>query len=492
MAAGGYATINTLGSGFDAHDVAVYLPDSLSFVTVASLCSTATTRGPGAPYVSPRKWCFLAYTWGPDEHILASVFDPHSSSEALKLMNKALVLLGCVSIAGCATGTSSTLPTAFTPNVSPARHLQPRTVAGNSSPGNPAIYLFQGKPDGGLPYAGLVNVNGTLYGTTSAGGTKNLGAVFSVTPGGAKTILHSFKGTPDGYLPYASLIYVKGKLYGTTYSGGSPGGGTVFSITTAGKEKVLHNFGTGSDGTSPQADLCFHDGALYGTTYSGGTNGDGVVFKVTLSGTESVVYNFQGLPTDGAAPRAGLVFYKGAFYGTTYAGGIGTSTTDGTVFKLTPSGQETVLHTFTANPDGSEPTGDLVAYAGNLYGTTDSGGSYNTGGTVFKITPQGVYSVLYSFGQPDSNVDQVGPQAGLLNVNGTFYGTVEGANAGGAVFSITPGGNESFVYQFNRNGPIGSPVAPLGAVIDVDGTLFGTTVNNVGQAGEGTVFAIPL
>ena len=104
----------------------------------------------------------------------------------------------------------------------------------------------------------------------------------------------------------------------------------------------------------------------------------------------------------------------------------------------------------------------------------------------------GTLTVLYSFGQPDSNVDQVGPQAGLLNVGGTFYGTVEGANAGGAVFSITPGGNESFVYQFNRNGPAGSPVAPLGGVIDVGGTLFGTTQSNAGQAGDGTVFAVPL
>ena len=265
----------------------------------------------------------------------------------------------------------------------------------------------------------------------------------------------------------------------------------MFSITTSGKEKILHNFGTGSDGTLPQADLCYHDGALYGTTFSGGTKGDGVVFKVTLSGTESIVYNFQGQPMDGAAPRAGIIYYKRAFYGTTYAGGIGSST-DGTVFKLTSSGKETVLHTFTANPDGSEPTGDLVGYAGNLYGTTDSGGSYNTGGTVFKITPQGGYSVLYSFGQPGSYVDQVGPQAGLVNINGTFYGTVEGANAGGAVFGITPSGKESFVYQFNRNGPTGSPIAPLGGVIDVNGTLYGTTVSNVGQVGQGTVFAVPL
>ena len=407
-------------------------------------------------------------------------------------MNKALVLLGCVSIAGCATGTGSSLPSTFTPNVGAVRHAQPLTGAANSSPSNSTIYLFQGQPDGGLPYAGLVNVKGTLYGTTSAGGTSNLGTVFSVTPGGSEKILHSFTGTPDGYMPAASLTYVNGKLYGTTYGGGTPDVGTVFSITTSGTEKVLHSFGNGSDGTSPQADLWYHDGALYGTTYSGGANGAGTVFKIAPSGRESVVYSFKGLPQDGSAPRAGIIFYKGAFYGTTYAGGIGSSTSDGTVFKLTPSGNETVLHTFTANPDGAEPTADLVGYGGNLYGTTDSGGSYNTGGTVFKITPKGKLTVLYSFGHPGSYVDQVGPQAGLLNVNGRFYGTVEGANAGGAVFGITPSGKESFVYQFNRNGPSGSPIAPLGGVIDLNGALYGTSVNNVGQVGQGTVFAVPL
>jgi|HubBroStandDraft_4_1064222.scaffolds.fasta_scaffold00105_9 uncharacterized repeat protein (TIGR03803 family) len=400
-------------------------------------------------------------------------------------MNKALVLLACVSIAGCATGTGSTLPTTLTPNVSSARHFQRLTTTGN-----PAIYLFQGQPDGALPYDGLVDVNGTLYGTTSAGGTSNQGSVFSVTPSGSETILHSFTGS-DGSLPYASLIYVKGKLYGTTYNGGTSGAGTVFSITTSGKEKVLHSFGSGSDGTSPQADLFSYGGALYGTTYSGGAHGVGTVFKITLSGTESVVYSFKGLPTDGSSPRAGVIFYKNAFYGTTYSGGIGTSTSDGTVFKVTRSGKETVVHTFTGNPDGSNPSGDLLAYNNSLYGTTDTGGSYG-GGTVFKITSKGKSTVLYSFGQPGSTHDQVGPQAGLLNVNGTFYGTVQGANAGGAVFAITPGGAESFVYQFNQNGPIDSPLAPLGEVIDLNGTLYGTTVSDVANGAQGTVFAVPL
>ena len=117
-------------------------------------------------------------------------------SEALKLMNKALVLLGCASIAGCATGTGSTLPTTFTPNVSPARHFQPVAKAGNPSPSNPAIYLFQGQPDGGLPYASLVNVNGTLYGTTSAGGTSNLGPSSRSRPAARKRSCTALRGLP--------------------------------------------------------------------------------------------------------------------------------------------------------------------------------------------------------------------------------------------------------------------------------------------------------
>lgn len=406
-------------------------------------------------------------------------------------MNKAFALLGCVSIAGCATGTGGTLPTTNTPTVSSARHSQSFSTASKPSPSNPTIYLFQGQPDGALPYDALVNVNGTLYGTTSAGGTSNQGSVFSITPSGSENILHSFTGNADGSVPYASLIYVKGRLYGTTYYGGTSGAGTVFSITTSGKEKVLHSFGSGGDGTLPQADLFYHGGALYGTTYSGGANGVGTVFKMTLSGTESVVYNFKGNPADGSNPRAGVIFYKNAFYGTTYTGGIGTSTSDGTVFKVTPSGKETVLHTFTGNSDGSNPTGDLLEYGNNLYSTTANGGSYG-GGAVFKITPKGKLTVLYSFGKPGSSHDQVGPQAGLLNVNGTFYGTVQGANAGGAVFAITPGGAESFVYQFNVNGPIGSPISPMGEVIDLNGTLYGTTVSDVANGAQGTVFAVPL
>src|SRR5579863_265185 len=404
-------------------------------------------------------------------------------------MKRFLALGCCIAVAGCATGNGGTLPATSAPSANAAHYAYPLSVRGNTSSGNPAIYLFQGQPDGASPYDGPVYAKGTLYGTTYAGGANNLGAVFSVSRGGSENILHSFSGS-DGEYPYGSLVYVKGKLYGTTYYGGANGAGTVFSITTAGKEKVLHSFTGGSDGSLPDAVLFYHDGNLYGTTYSGGANGVGAVFEITLAGKETVLYSLKGQPSDGQGPEAGVIYYKGAFYGTAVGGGM-SSGGEGTVFKVTPSGKETVLHTFTGSPDGSEPVGDLMEYGGNLYGTTSDGGSYG-GGTVFKITPAGKLSIICSFGAPGSNGDEVGPQSGLIDVNGTFYGTVEGANVGGAVFSITPRGAESFVYEFNKNGPSGIPIAPFGRLVDVKGTLYGTSLSNTGQSGHGTVFALPL
>ncbi len=124
--------------------------------------------------------------------------------------------------------------------------------------------------------------------------------------------------------------------------GGHPGPAPC-SIKTSGKERVLHSFGSGGDGTLPWSDLFYQDDALYGTTYRGGANDRGTAFKFALSGAKSVVYSFKGSSADGFSPRAGVIFYKHAFYGTCGSGGIGSSGS-GTVFKLTPSGQETVLH----------------------------------------------------------------------------------------------------------------------------------------------------
>jgi uncharacterized repeat protein (TIGR03803 family) len=190
------------------------------------------------------------------------------------------------------------------------------------------------------------------------------------------------------------LIDVKGKLYGTTESGGAYGAGTVFSITLGGKEKVLHSFGNGNDGAVPSAGLIDVGGTLYGTTEVGGspnctiTSTCGTVFSIAPNGTERVLHRFVGGDADGAAPAASLIEVKGTLYGTTAQGGPYFCGGDGcgTVFSITPSGDETVLHTFGGAADGAAPHAGLIEVGGSLYGTTLGGGT-DKHGTVFTLKP---------------------------------------------------------------------------------------------------------
>ena len=284
--------------------------------------------------------------------------------------------------------------------------------------------------------------DGNFYGTTVAGADKNdTGTVFKLTPQGQETILYKFTGGNDGAYPEAGLLQASdGNFYGTTYFGGGGsnlGSGTVFKVTPQGKETVLYRFTGGNDGENPQAQLIqASDGNLYGTTYQGGNNGVGTVFKVTLQGQETVLHRFTGI-TDGAYPNGLIQAKDGNFYGTTINGG---ATNKGTVFKVTPQGQETVLYKFAGVNDGEYPfAGLLQASDGNFYGTTQWGGSATNGsGTIFRITPQGVETVLYSF--TDASIG-ANPEAGLIQASdGNFYGTTSGGGAtnNGSVFKITP------------------------------------------------------
>jgi uncharacterized repeat protein (TIGR03803 family) len=206
----------------------------------------------------------------------------------------------------------------------------------------------------------LINVNGTLYGTTTEDGAKLghshlcCGTVFSVTTAGKEQVLYKFAGGPaDGGSPVADLIDVNGTLYGTTAYGGSSGCesadcGTVFSVTTAGKEEVLHSFTGDSDGATPSAGLINVNGTLYGTTAYGGGSvfcnggiGCGTIFSVTTTGAEQVLHTFAGGSADGANPLADLIDGKGTLYGTTECGGPKCGRTVGlhgcgTVFAFTP------------------------------------------------------------------------------------------------------------------------------------------------------------
>lgn len=272
------------------------------------------------------------------------------------------------------------------------------------------LHTFTGGTDGAMPIAGLVrDANGNLYGTTSNGGDSSCGSVagcgtvFKVTPDGKEEILHAFAGA-DGAYPSAGLILdFRGNLYGTTSQGGNTGGacinlgcGTIFKIEPTGKEIVLYRFTGGSDGEDPIAPLLRdRKGNLYGTTAIGGDTknlfcdvqspGCGVVFEFTRRGELVTLYTFLGYPGDGQTPATGLVLDKeGNLYGTTARGG---PANDGTVFKLTRTGEETVLHNFMGGPDGLNPRSNLVLdRKGDLYGTSYWGGSFGVG-TLFKVTP---------------------------------------------------------------------------------------------------------
>ena len=190
-------------------------------------------------------------------------------------------------------------------------------------------------------FARLLNVKGTLYGTTYYGtALGTYGIVFKITPSGKETVLHTFKGGADGAEPWADLINVNGTLYGTTSTGGvssyceAPGCGTVFSITPSGKEKVLYSFKGGeSDGAGPEAGLTDVNGMLYGTTAGGGTHGCGTIFSMTTPGAETWTYSFCSSSGDGVEPDSDLIDVNGTLYGTTVSGG--TYVHYGTVYSLT-------------------------------------------------------------------------------------------------------------------------------------------------------------
>ena len=300
------------------------------------------------------------------------------------------------------------------------------------------LHSFTGKIDGGQPVAGLIRDSaGNLYGTTEFGGSSNNGAFFKLTSKNKEVVLHSFASVDDGMNPVAGLTRdSSGNFYGTTCCSNNGPGGVVFKFTPARSYNVLHYF-SGSDGLDPFAGL-IHDatGNLYGTTAIGGAFGSGVVFKIDSTGKETVLYNFTG-GADGGFPHAGLVRDAGGnLYGTTTGGGDTAGA--GVVFKVTPAGLETVLHTFTSAPDGDAPYAGLILdSAGNLYGTTSGGGAFDWG-TIFKIDNAGHLTVLYSFtGGSDGSC----PMAGLIRDSaGNFYGTTQfgGTSGNGVVFRFVP------------------------------------------------------
>lgn len=373
-----------------------------------------------------------------------------------------------------ATG-SPPLPNAFSPTTKQP-DLSPFKV----------LYTFQTIPDGMSPAAGMIAVGNKLYGTTQSGGMGAGGSVFSVGLTGGERVLHSFSFMQDGTFPVAALTHLSGTFYGTTSAGGS-GFGTVFKMDRSGHEHVIYAFAGGSDGAAPYTPLVADGGVLYGTTTTGGganaacSQGCGTVFSITTAGKENVIYRFQGGTSDGIGPVGSLLVVNGQLYGTTANGG---ANGEGTIFRTSKTGSESIIYSFgnVAN-DGSEPKSGLINVGGNLYGTTNNGGSHFKG-SVYVTTPSGAERVIYSF---KGGRDGENPQANLIYYKGKFYGTTAtgGASSQGTIFAVTPGGKERVLHALK--GSDGSN--PLAPVTLAKGKLYGTTSLG-GKNMVGTIFKV--
>ena len=349
------------------------------------------------------------------------------------------------------------------------------TIFKITSSGLTNIYNFD-ETDGSLPMGKLLlATDGDLYGTTETGsyGTFEGGTVFKITPAGVVPAFYSFDGGgPGAANPNAGLIEATdGNFYGTSIYRGAGGSGVAYRMTPAGVVTTLHSFDwyQPPNGAFPYAPLMqAAGGALYGTTAAGGAEMDGYIsdygeiYKITDEG-ESVVASFRGI--NGSAPYSGLLQASdGLFYGTTTGGG---TYGQGIVFRMTPDGALTTLHSFNTE-DGAVPYGALIqATEGDLYGMTSIGGASNAG-TIFKITLAGELTVLHSF-VPATEGES--PNGSLFQAtNGDLYGVTSagGAYGKGTIFKLSVG-----------LGPFVIPVPDSGAV--------GTTVNLLG-----TDFAGPI
>jgi uncharacterized repeat protein (TIGR03803 family) len=377
------------------------------------------------------------------------------------------------------------------------------------------LFNFDGSDGSDPAYTVLLQgSDGNLYGTTYLDGANNAGTVFKITTEGTLTNLYNFCSQPncaDGWGPVEGLTEAPGgNFYGTTIGGGSSTAcpsscGTIFKITPSGTLTTLHTF-SGTDGASPTALTRAPDGYFYGDTAGGGTGGTcsvgcGTVFKITPGGALTTLHNFDF--TDGYNPGAGLVRASdGNFYGTTIYGGSSVVCANygcGTIFRITPAGVLTTLYGFcpgTNCADGSFPYGPLVqASNGDLYGTTYTGGSYQIGGTVFKVTIGGTLTTLHSFCSGFDCPDGEYPATGLIQAtDGNLYGTTSrGGYGSGTMFLVTIGGVLATLHDFCSELGCIDGSGPGGLAQATNGTLYGSTGagGNSGGCtnGCGTVFS---
>lgn len=385
--------------------------------------------------------------------------------------------------------------------------------------------------DGGVPYAGLLQgTDGNLYGTTAAGGSgdyfqyeEHFGTVYKITTSGTETVLYSFPSmVDDGLEPWAGLIQGRdGNFYGTTQVGGDwnanygDGYGTVFKISSNGTETILHSFSDGSvadDGVYPQAALIQgSDGNFYGTTYQGGSTaslingvlGYGTAFKIDPEGNLTILHSFGdgSVPHDGTFPSNSLVEGPdGNYYGTTAEGGTAFG---GTAFRITPSGQFTILDNFDYGslPNNVYGPGEMIlGNDGNFYGV--AGGGSAGYGSVFKMSTSGQITLLHSFGDGSVINDGHGPIGIIQATDGNFYGTTYSGgstvaadpnhNGYGTIFEMTPTGAVTILHSFDDGTVADDGYNPMGNLaLGIDGAFYGTTSAG-GAAGSGMVYRLAL
>jgi uncharacterized repeat protein (TIGR03803 family) len=347
--------------------------------------------------------------------------------------------------------------------------------------------------------------DGNFYGATFLGGYYEGGNVFQVTPAGKLTSLYNFCTQKSCFSsfggPEAGLVLgADGELYGTTY-GGNDSGGTVYKMSIRGNLTTLHNFcqTNCADGLFPYAPLVqASNGSFYGTTYTGGSYFGGVVFQITSTGEFATLYSFCAIAdcVDGLYPISGLMqASNGNLYGTTPDGGVYGK---GVVYEITPAGGFKTLYSFCAKvncADGSYPYAGLVqASDGSFYGTTEAGGTFNYG-TVFRITPTGELGVLHSF----RGTDGANPfSAPIQASDGNFYGLTSDYDYsgypfyGGTIYELTSAGEFTSLYTF-CDAEICTGDAPHGGLVQgTDGILYGLTDGGGAFVIDGTAFSYSL
>jgi len=352
--------------------------------------------------------------------------------------------------------------------------------------------------------------NGNLYGTTlGTNSSGSYGTVFEVTTGGKLSLLYTFcsqTNCVDGKGPMGGLMMASNlNFYGTTSSGGAYGHGIVFKMTSTGQMKTLHNFCSKTncaDGEGPTATLVQGvNGDLYGTTSGGGANGNyGTVFEITIAGKLTTLYSFCSVSgcDDGVNPQGGLILgTDGNFYGTTYGN---SASQRGSIFRITPAGELTTLYTFCSQiecDDGTSPMADLVQDAnGNFYGTASAGGLYGDDGTVFELSSTGVFTDLVQFSGACCGKF---PFGGLVQgTDGNFYGTTYyGTNGGfygyGTAYEVTSGGEYNLLYRFCSEDNCDDGDLPYAGLMQAtDGVFYGTAESGGKMYGAGTVFSLSL